>query len=260
MSFAPPSAPPWLILGFVFLPMLVMLLAQWGLSVAGRRLGSPRWAYWLSAAGLVVAMVGSLTLAARGSLAEFHRFPPPFLPLTFGCIVLWVLIATSRLGRVLGSLPLVALVGFQSFRLPLELLMHSAAEAGVMPPQMSYPGLGQGGYNFDIVSGATAVLVALLLWLGKAPRWLLLGWNALSTALLAVIVIVAVVSAPPLLAFGVEGANSWIAYAPFVWLPTVLVPAAVSGHVLLWQRLLVPASSLSQGQIAPEPSAIDSRA
>ena len=257
MSFEPPTAPPLLISGFVFLPMLVMVLAQWGLAVAARRAGSPRWFYWLCAAGLVLAMTFSLIAAARGSLAHFQRVPPPFLPLTFGCIVLWVLTATSRLSSGFQQLPLAALVGFQAFRLPLELMMHAAADAGVMPRQMSYS-----GYNFDIASGALAAVVALLLALGKAPRWLLLGWNALSTALLAVIVIVAVLSAPPFLAFGRAQANTWIAYAPFVWLPTVLVPAAIAGHVLLWQRLLRPAASSPQSAAPPagEAAPIDSRA
>ena len=260
MSFEPPVAPPWLISGFVFLPMLVVLLAQWGLAVAARRSGSPRWFYWLCAAGLLVAMGFSLTVAVRGSLAQFQRVPPPFLPLTFGCVVLWVLIATSRLSSGFQQLPLAALVAFQAFRLPLELMMHSAASSGVMPLQMSYS-----GYNFDIVSGATAAVVAVLLALDRAPRWLVLGWNALSTALLAVVVCVAVLSAPPFLAFGREQANTWVAHAPFVWLPTVLVPAAVAGHVLLWRRLLTPESSssqagVSQGEPAPEAAPIDSRA
>jgi hypothetical protein len=102
--------------------------------------------------------------------------------------------------------------------------------------------------------------VAVLLALGKAPRWLLLAWNALATTLLAVILIVAVLSAPPLLVFGSEQANTWVAYAPFVWLPTVLVPAAVAGHVLLWRRMLAPEVSSPAGQGAPQPAPIDSRA
>jgi hypothetical protein len=256
MNFAPPAAPPWLISGFVFLPMLVMVLAQWGLSQAARRSASPRWFYWLCAAGLVLAMSASLVVAARGSLAQFQRVPPPFLPLTFGCVVLWVLIGTSRLSSGFQQLPLAALVGFQAFRLPLELMMHSASEAGVMPRQMSYS-----GFNFDIVSGATAAVLAVLIALGKAPRRLVLAWNALATALLAVILIVAITSAPPFLLFGREHANSWVAYAPFVWLPTVLVPAAVAGHVLLWKRLLLAETSEpAAGQSAPRAAAIDSRA
>jgi hypothetical protein len=157
------------------------------------------------------------------------------LPLTALCIALWVGIAASRVGRALASLPLAALVGFQAFRLPLELLMHAAADAGVMPRQMSFS-----GWNFDIVTGSTAVIVAAFAAFDGVSRDVLITWNALGSGLLLVIVCIAIASAPPLLAFGddAEHANTWVAYAPFIWLPTVLVAAAAAGHVVLWRRLL----------------------
>jgi hypothetical protein len=222
-----------LISGFVFLPMLVVLAVLIGVSVALRRAGVSRLAYWLVALLLVGAMGGSLALAMGERLAKFDAAVAPFLPLTAGCIALWVAIAASRVGRAVAALPLAALIAFHVFRLPLELLMHAAASAGVMPRQMSYS-----GWNFDIVTGITAALVALLAAFGGVTRSALLAWNALGSVLLLVIVIVAVVSSPPLLAFGAERANTWVAYAPFVWLPTVLVPAAAAGHVVLWRRLL----------------------
>ena len=237
MSFPPPAAPPLLISGFVFLPMLVVMAALGGLALGARRQAAPRWAYWGSALLLVVAMGVTLGLAADGSLANFTRSPPPLLPTTGLCVLLWVAIATSHVGRGLDALPVAAVIGFHVFRLPLELMMHAAADAGVMPRQMSYS-----GWNFDIVTGASAVLVAVLAALGKAPRPLLLAWNALGSVLVLVVMAIAISSAPPLLAFGSapEQANTWVAYPPFVWLPTVLVPAAVAGHVVLWRRLLAP--------------------
>jgi hypothetical protein len=233
MEFAPPTAPPWLISGFVFLPMLVVLAVLIGVSVALRRAGVSRLAYWLVALLLVGAMGGSLKLALDESLAQFDAAVAPFLPLTAACIATWVVMAASRVGRAVAALPIAVLIAFHAFRLPLELMMHAAARAGVMPRQMSYS-----GWNFDIVTGVTALLVAPLAAVGGVTRSALLAWNALGSALLLVIVVVAVVSSPPLLAFGAERANTWVAYAPFVWLPTVLVPAAAAGHVVLWRRLL----------------------
>jgi hypothetical protein len=230
-----PTAPPLLISGFVFLPMLVVLIALIGVGIAVRRAGLRQWSYWLVAFAIVGAMAGSLWLAMTGALAQFDSPPPLFLPITAASIALWVGIACSRVGSALGSLPVAALIGFHAFRLPLELLMHTAASAGVMPAQMSFS-----GWNFDIVTGATAIVVAPLAAFGLVPRRLLLAWNALGSVLLAVIVVIAVASAPPLLAFGAdaEHANTWVAYAPFIWLPTVLVAAAAAGHVVLWRRLL----------------------
>jgi len=31
--------------------------------------------------------------------------------------------------------------------------------------------------------------------------------------------------------------NTWIADPPFIWLPGVLVPAALLGHLLLWRKM-----------------------
>jgi hypothetical protein len=249
MDFSPPAAPPLLISGFVFLPMLVVLVALIAVAVAVRRDGLSRLSYWLVALLIVGSMVGSLVLASEGVLAQFETRPPLFLPLTAACIALWVGIASSRVGRALTALPLAALIGFHAFRLPLELLMHAAANAGVMPRQMSYS-----GWNFDIVTGVTAALVAPLAAVGGVTRSALLAWNALGSFLLVVIVALAVVSAPPLLAFGADPAhaNTWVAYAPFIWLPTVLVAAAAAGHVVLWRRLLRPEE---MPRIDPAPAA-----
>jgi hypothetical protein len=240
MDFPAPVAPPLLISGFVFLPLLVVLVTLIGVAAAVRREGLSRLGYWLVALAIVGSMVGSLALAQEGTLAQFEARPPPFVPLTAACIALWVGIASSRIGRALASLPLAALIGFHAFRLPLELLMHAAATAGVMPREMSYS-----GWNFDIVTGVTAALVAPLAAFGGVTRSALLAWNALGSFFLLVIVGVAIASAPPLLAFGADPAhaNTWVAYAPFIWLPTVLVAAAAAGHVVLWRRLLRPESA-----------------
>ena len=49
---------------------------------------------------------------------------------------------------------------------------------------------------------------------------------------------IAILSAPtPLRTFHNEPANDWITHAPWVWLPTVFVVAAIIGHVLVIRRL-----------------------
>jgi hypothetical protein len=150
-------------------------------------------------------------------------------------LVLPLRLGFSRIGTQLANAPLGLLVGFHAFRVPLELVMHRAAVVGVMPPQMTYT-----GWNFDITTGIGALLVASLVARGRAPRWLVLAWNAWGTLMLVTIVTIAIASLPTFAAFGREPArlNTWVAYFPFVWLPAGLVSAAVLGHVLLWRRLL----------------------
>ena len=112
-----------------------------------------------------------------------------------------------------------------------------------MPVQMSYS-----GRNFDIVTGITAVLLgAWLAFTRRESRGLVLLWNTLGLALLVNILVVALLSTPtPMRVFMNEPANVWISRAPWVWLPAVLVLAALCGHVLVYRRLAAaPAARLS---------------
>ena len=173
--------------------------------------------------------------AARGALAHFDARPPPILALFVALFAVSAAVSFSRVGgRLAEGLPVALLGGAQSCRLPLELLLHEAAREGVMPVQMSFA-----GWNFDIVTGATAVVVASLAATGRAPRTLILAWNEMGTALLAAILGIALASTPAIHAFGAEPRelNTFVAYFPFVWLPSVCVVAACIGHVVLFRKL-----------------------
>jgi hypothetical protein len=222
---------------FVVLPLLVtaclVLAGEW----AGRRLGDGAAVRRRRAAGLGTAPLAWLlvtaALAASGVLRRFDATPPPFAILPLAVVVIGIAVPCSPLGtRLVRGVPLWALVGFQVFRLPLELVMHRAYVEGVMPVQMSYS-----GQNYDIVTGITAGLLGLWLALGRVPRWVIGGWNVLGFALLVNIVVVAVVSTPLFRWFGDDRVNIFVTYPPFVWLLAVLVTAALMGHVLVWRWL-----------------------
>ena len=223
--------------GFVVLPSLVAAGFVLGSDWADRRLGAPtgtrrRRAVMLTAAVLAWLV---LTAAAAGSgvLRRFDAFPPPFAGLVIAVVALGVGIVFSPLGtRLVGGLPLWFLVGFQVFRLPLELIMHAAAVEGVMPVQMSYS-----GQNWDILTGISAGLLGWRLSRGPVALWIVTAWNVLGFALLVNIVTVAVLSTPLFRWFGDDRLNTFVTYPPFVWLPAVLVPAALIGHLLVWRKL-----------------------
>ena len=110
--------------------------------------------------------------------------------------------------------------------------MHRAYLEGVMPVQMSYS-----GQNGDVVTGITAG--ALGLWLARrhAPRWVVAAWNVLGLALLVNVVTVAIMSTPLFEWFGKDRVPLFVTYPPFVWLPAILVMAALMSHILVWRRL-----------------------
>lgn len=223
--------------GFVVLPLLVaagfVLACDW----AGRRLGHDVTVRRRRAVRLGVAVVAWLSItalvAATGILRRFDATPPPFLILLIAIVVIGIAVPSSPLGtRLVRGLPLWALVGFQVFRLPLELVMHRAYVEGAMPIQMSYS-----GWNYDIVTGITAGVLGLWLLRGRVPRGVVAAWNILGFVLLVNIVTVAVVSTPLFRWFGDEHVNTFVTAPPFVWLPTVLVMAALMGHILVWRKL-----------------------
>lgn len=185
-----------------------------------------------AALGMVAWLVLVAALALSGALGRFDVKPPPMMVWFAATFALPIGVALSPLGRRLAiALPFGALVGFQAFRLPLELVMHRAATDGLMPNVMTYT-----GYNFDILSGITALALGVGFSLGNVPRVLVVAWNVLGSCLLAVIVGVAVAATPLFKAFGEDQVNVWVTRFPYAWM-SVMVGGALFGHLLVWKKL-----------------------
>ena len=143
-------------------------------------------------------MTATWQTAASGVFQEWDRTPPPFAFLVAAIVALACAMSFSRFGaRIASTIPVWGLVLVQAFRLPLELAMHGMYARGIMPVQMSYSGL-----NFDIVTGATAIPVAVLAALGYAGRGIVITWNILGLALLINVVTVAILGTPRFRYFG----------------------------------------------------------
>jgi hypothetical protein len=189
--------------------------------------------------GLLVAavMLASAAAASAGVLARFDREPPPMAFLIAGVLALGLGAPLTPWGRrAAAGVPLIALVGLQSFRLPLELVMHRAATLGIMPNELSFT-----GYNLDIVTGTGALALLAASRTGvRVPRALLWVWNVWGSVCLAVIAAIAIATSPMVRFFGdtAPHVNTWVLYFPYVWLPVVLVTIAVASHVMITGQLL----------------------
>jgi hypothetical protein len=148
--------------------------------------------------------------------------------------VLCAALACGPFGRkLIDGLPLAGLVGYQAFRIAVELLLWRLCREGLLPVQMTFEGA-----NFDLASGALAIPVAVLLARGKCPGWLVWAWNVVGLLLLANIVAIAVRSMPgPWRAYANEPANTLVLSGIFVWIPALYVLAAWFGHVLVFRAL-----------------------
>jgi hypothetical protein len=225
---------------FVVIADLLVGILVWSVAVVWRRSGAPparvqrAWIVTAVVAGLWMAV--TWIAAASGALRVWDRRPPPFALLIAGIVIVSCVVAFGRVGRLLAMYtPLWALVAVQSFRLPLELAMHAMYKRGIMPEQMTYT-----GRNFDIVTGATAIVVALLVAKGYAGRGLVAAWNLLGFALLINVLVVAILATPVFSYFGPDHLNTFVTYVPFVWLPAIMVTAALSGHLVIARALAAP--------------------
>ena len=199
--------------------------------------GLPPAARWrrtiLAAAGVALWLAAMAAAALSGLLGRFDVRPPPMVIWFASMVVMTLALAWSPFGRRFADkLPFVALIGFQAFRLPLELIMHRAAIAGIMPDVMTYT-----GYNFDIVTGATALPLALYAWRHPVPRWLIVLWNVTGQIMLFVVAGVALAASPMFRAFGDDQLNVWVTEFPYVWI-AVMVAAALFGHVVTLRKLI----------------------
>lgn len=186
-------------------------------------------------AGLLAWAALALAFANQPWFHALDRFPPPALRLFLFGFVATLAVGLSPLGRRMAArLPLLVLVGFQCFRLPVEGALALGAAEGIVPPQMTWH-----GHNFDVVTGALAVPVAAAVRRWPALWPALWVWNLVGLGLLINVVGVAIASMPgPLQAFTNPPVNVWVSYPPFVWLPSLLVTSALMGHLLTFRWLM----------------------
>ena len=187
------------------------------------------------AASLAIGWMALTGLLTQWSGFRSFELPPPFLlTVISGSVVVTLLVFGPFGSKTLGAASLAGLVVFQSFRFPLELLMHRAYTEGLMPVQMSYD-----GRNLDILTGMSALILGSILYWRPLPKGLIWIWNLAGFGLLVNIVGVAILSTPvPFRQFHNEPPNVWVLDVPFVWLPMVMVLAALFGHLAIARKLL----------------------
>jgi hypothetical protein len=220
----------------VFVATVAGVAVAW--TVAAWRIDGARGA-GIAATVQIVWLAITAALALSGRLASFDVLPPPMLfPIVVGGL-LAVGVAASPFGRrIVDELPLAALIGFHSFRIPVEFVLWRLHREGVIPVQMSFE-----GRNFDVISGITALGLAIAATRGRLPTWLIAAWSLLGLGLLANIVQIAFRSAPgPLRAY--DGIPNLLPVTfPWIWLPTFLVASAIAGHGLVIRHLATRSSS-----------------
>ena len=234
------AATPASLVAFVAIVVAVAGAIVWAIGYAFKS---------LKAAGLA-ALALAVWLAALSLLVQSGRMaslPLGGLPLFFGPIVLfWTALGLSAVGRlVAATVPLALLVGFQAFRLPLELVLHAWATQGTIPETMTWT-----GQNWDILSGGLALLAAPFA--TRFPRVVRMT-NIVGLALLLNVMRVAVLSSPVPFGWGVQPPLLLVFHLPYAFIGPVCVGGALFGHIVLTRALWKKAPSHQLSAVRSQP-------
>lgn len=178
-----------------------------------------------------------VVIAMGGFYQVTGVFPPRIV--LFGVFPTLLLIAVYLIffrKNFIEKLPLRTLTWLHVIRIPVEFVLLWLFQGGLIPQIMTFE-----GRNFDILSGLTAPVIALLAFRGgKVNGLLLIVWNILALGLLVNIVTIAIMAFPsPVQGLAFEQPNIAITYFPFNWLPTVVVPIVLFSHLAALWRLAV---------------------
>ncbi len=162
---------------------------------------------------------------------QLEKLPMQGIPFFFGSILLISVAAgLSPFGaRLAAHTPVAALIAFQAFRLPLELILHRWVQRGTIPPTMTWT-----GQNWDIVAGA----LAFVIWPVAKNRTVSWGFNIIGALLLLNVLRVALLSSPVPFGWDTQPPLQLFLYAPYFLIGPVLVGGAISGHIVLTRALL----------------------
>ncbi len=144
--------------------------------------------------------------------------------------VLFVLLVFARSGvgaRIAAAFPVWVIIGMQTFRIGVELLLHRLWVDGLAPRIVTYQ-----GSNADIWIGLSAPLIA---WLSTRGRWgerLAFGWNVVGLITLANAITLGALTAPGLNLIHGEVPNVAIGAFPFTYIAGFFAPLAMALHAL----------------------------
>lgn len=201
-------------------------LILWSLKALGVSSRAQKW----TGIGLVGWLLLTAGLAQSGILNHFSSTPPRIFAVVMPALVFCLILTFHpRLQTLWQQVPTTWLLGFQTFRIGVELFLWLLFTSAIVPVQMTFE-----GRNWDILTGLTAPLMVWL-WVQQpqARRSLVLIWNLAGLALLLNIVGISILSMPTAFqVFTQAPSNTFVASFPFVWLPSFLVPLALLGHCL----------------------------
>ncbi len=211
---------------------VVFLLLLFGLHVGLVRLGVDpgRRTRIVSLSGVgICGWLAFIAMMARsGFYQDFHSLPPKIAFAIVPTLIAVIILGLSRnVKAIADALPPSWIIGLQSFRILIEIVLWQLVLQGRIARMMSIEGA-----NYDLITGATATVIG---WIaartGNGP--LQRAWNIMGLALLANVMVRGMLNMPTRFRFlHDEPANTIIAAFPYIWLPCFSVAVALFLHIV----------------------------
>jgi hypothetical protein len=185
---------------------------------------------------LLVWILYLFTLSSLGILNDFSL--PPKLPLFVvlpALTAVVIFITRTSTADLLQNTPMFLLIGFQSFRVLVELIIWMGFKNNFLPVETTFEGL-----NYDVLIGLTALPLAFYTYRDKVSKGLLLFWNIAGLLILANAVRVFIYAGffPELLDLEEGELGFEFVSIPYLFIAAIFMPIAVFLHGLSIKKLL----------------------
>jgi hypothetical protein len=179
--------------------------------------------------GLVAWLIWVGGLAGSGLLADQALRPPALIFIVAPILIFMVGLVITGWGRSLAlSFPVGLLVGAQSFRVAVEVMLHRLWQEGQIPQMLTWA-----GSNFDVFVGLTAPVAAWLTSRNRLGLWVAQAWTIVGLLMLGNVVVRSALTAPgPLHLLVTEVPNRLPAQFPYAYLVGFLAPLALALHLM----------------------------
>jgi hypothetical protein len=187
-------------------------------------------------------------LSYFGVISNTALRPPGIVYVAFPAVLFVLLVfARSDAGaRIASAFPFWIIIGMQTFRIGVELLLHRLSVDGLAPRMVTY----QGG-NVDIWIGLSAPLISWIATRGRRGELLALGWNVVGLLTLANAITLSALTAPGLNLIHSGVPNTAIGAFPFTYIAGFFAPLAMALHALSIRALR---AGLKSTQPLPAPA------
>ncbi len=222
-------------LSYILLSIVMAIIILVGNHLAGKHHFTTDSEWKSNSRKVIIFLLGLLAYIVILSTTQVltnYGLPPRFLFFIFIPFVLFCIFfyRKKKNNAFIQSIPLHWTTLYQSFRIPVEVLLSYTFLQGIIPEEASFH-----GYNFDIAIGVSAIGIGYLIYkTGSKYKSLLRFWNVLGIAMVLFVAFIVATSIyrPQIWGFSSPAVSKEFLQLPYLLIPVFLAPSAIFMHVV----------------------------